>query len=83
MVARSGSYYGNPFMVIIGVMQGDPLMYTIFNIVLDVVIPLCDTVVTFEASVLGVFGRVVHTLYYLFYMDDRLLTSPTPARFQA
>ena len=52
-------------MVIIGMMQGDPLMYTIFNIVLDVVITLWDTVVTVEASVLEGFGRVVQTLYAL------------------
>ena len=59
MVVRSGRYYGNPSIVIIGVMQGDPLTYTIFNILLDVVIPLWDTVVTVEASVLEGFGRVV------------------------
>ena len=83
MVARSGSYYGNPFMVIIGVLQGYPLMYTIFNIVLFVVIPLWDTLVTFDASVLDGFGRVVHTLSALFCTDDRLLVSPMPTKFQA
>ena len=79
----SGRYYSNPFMVIIGMMQGDHLTYTIFNIVLDVFIPLWDTVVTVEESVLEGFGGVVQTLYAFFYMDDRLLASPTPTRIQA
>ena len=70
-------------MVIIGVMQGDPLTYTTFNIVLDVVIPLWNRVVTVEVSVLEGIGRVFQTLYDLFYTDDRLLASPTLARLQA
>ena len=69
MVARSGRYYGDPFMVIIGVMQVDPLMYTIFNIVVDVVIPLWDKVVTVEAAFLEAFFRAVQTLYALIYVD--------------
>ena len=40
IVAWSGRYYGDPFTVIIKVMYGNPLTYTIFNIVVDVVIPL-------------------------------------------
>ena len=69
MVDRSGRYYGDPFMVIIGVMQVDPLMYTIFNIVVDVVIPLWDKVVTVEAAFLEGFFRAVQTLYALIYVD--------------
>ena len=83
MVVHSWRYYRNHSMVIIGVMQGDPLTYTIFNIVLDVVITLWDTVVTVEASVLEGFGGVVQTLYALLYMYDRLMASPTPSRIQA
>ena len=82
-MARSGRYYSNPFMVIIGVMQGDPLTHTIFNIVLDVVIPLWDTLVTVEASVLEGLGRVFQTLYAFFYIDDMLLDSQSPSRLQA
>ena len=52
MVVCSWRYYRNHSMVIIGVMQGDPLTYTIFNILLDVVIPLWDTVVAVEEEVL-------------------------------
>ena len=39
--------------------------------------------VTVEASVLEGFGGVVQNLYDLFYTDDMLLASPTPARLQA
>ena len=52
MVAWSGRYHIDLFIVIIGVMHGDPLMYTIFNSVVEVVIPLWFKVVTVEASVL-------------------------------
>ena len=35
MVARAGSYYGKGFWGERGVMQGDPLSPTIFNVVVD------------------------------------------------
>ena len=49
----------------------------------DVVIPLWDKVVTVEASVLEGFFRAVHTLYALFYADDKLLAHPMQDRLQA
>ena len=38
MVARAGGYYGTSFQVARGVTQGDPLSYTIFNVVVDAVV---------------------------------------------
>ena len=66
MVSQSGMYYINSFVVIKGMMKGDSLTSTIFNIVMEVVIPLWDTVVTVEAAVLEVFSRIFQTLSALF-----------------
>ena len=66
MMAQSSIYYGNPFVVITGMMKGYPLTSTIFNIMVDVVIPLWDTVVAVDAAVLEGFLRTVQTLSALF-----------------
>ena len=39
MVARAGGYYGDAFKGAWGVTQGDPLSPTIFNMVVDAVVP--------------------------------------------
>ena len=66
MVTQSGMYYGNTVVVITGMMQKDPFTSTIFNIMVDVVIPLWDTVVAVDAAVLEGILRTVQTLYALF-----------------
>ena len=38
MIARAGGYYGTAFQGARGVMQGDLLYTTIFNVVVDVVV---------------------------------------------
>ena len=38
MVGRAGGYYGPPFHGEIGVTQGDPLLPTIFNVVVEAVV---------------------------------------------
>ena len=83
MVAQSRMYYVNPFVVIKGMMQKDPLTSTILNIMVDVVIPLWDTVVAVDAAVLEGILRTVQTLYALFWADDGLLASQTHIRIQA
>ena len=66
MVSQSGIYYSNPFVVIKGMIKGEPLKSTLFNIVMEVVIPLWDTVVAVDAAVLEGFLRTVQTLSALF-----------------
>ena len=46
MVAKAGSYFGRLFKGYQGVMQGDPLSPTIFNMILVAVIRHWVTVVT-------------------------------------
>ena len=38
MVTRAGGYYGEPFHGKRGLTQGDPLLPTIFNVVVDAVL---------------------------------------------
>ena len=38
MVTRAGGYYRAPFRGELGVTQGDPLLPTIYNVVLDAVV---------------------------------------------
>ena len=83
MMTQSRMYYVKPFLVITGMMKGEPLTSTIFNIVVEVVIPLWYTVVTVVAAVLEGFSRAVQTLYALICVVGRLLASKTPARIQA
>ena len=46
MVARVGRYYGGNFCRERGVMQGDPLSPTIFNVVVDAVVHHWESLVT-------------------------------------
>ena len=66
MMAQSRMYYVKPFVVITGMMKGEPLTSTIFNIVVEVVIPLWYTVVTVETVILEGFSRGVQNLSALF-----------------
>ena len=45
MVARVGGYYGSPLCGYIGVTQGDPLLPTILNVVVDVVVCYWESLV--------------------------------------
>ena len=80
IVALVGRYYGSPFKGSIGSTQFDPLSPTIFNMVVDAVIPHWETVVVVEEAYLEGFGRAVQTLAALFYVGYRLLASLQPAR---
>ena len=61
MVARAGGYYGNGFKGARGVTQGDPLSYTIFNVVVDVVVHHWVTLEVEEAENGGRGGRKAGT----------------------
>ena len=57
MVARAGGYYGEAFKGARGVTQGDPLLPTIFNVVVDAVVrPWIDGLVA-ETAEKGETGR--------------------------
>ena len=57
MVARVGGYYGTAFRGERGVMQGDPLYPTIFNVVVDMVIRYWVTGVIAESEARGDLGQ--------------------------
>ena len=82
MVARAGSYYGKVFKVGKGVMQGDPLSPTIFNVVVDAVVLHCLTIVVQEAERRGERGREGRHQAALFYADDGMLASSDPQWLQ-
>ena len=57
MVARAGRYYGTDFQGERGVIQGDPLSPTIFNVVVDAVVRHWATGVITEAEARGELGK--------------------------
>ena len=81
-MARAGCYYGAPFKGSREVMQVSPLSPTIFNIVVDTAIQHWEMVVVGEDAGPEGFWRAVQNLFALFCAEDRLLSSPQPARLQ-
>ena len=57
MVARSEGYYGDAFKGDQGVMQGDPLSPTIFNVVVDAVVRHWVTMALDKAEKRGERGK--------------------------
>ena len=57
IMARMGGYYGTAFQVLRGVMQGDPLSPTIFNVVVDLVVHHWVTGVIANAEEWGEQGK--------------------------
>ena len=57
MVARAGGYYGTAFGGERGVMQGDPLSPTIFNVVVDAVVRHWVHIIMEEAEARWETGR--------------------------
>ena len=57
IVARAGGYYGDAFKGARGVKQGDPLLPTIFNVVVDAVVRHWVTLAVEEAEKRGIGGR--------------------------
>ena len=53
MVARAGGYFGTGFKGERGVTQGDPLSFTIFNVVVDAVVHHWVTLALEESETLG------------------------------
>ena len=83
MAEKVGGHYGSIFQIHRGVTQGDPLLPTIFNVVVDTVIRYWVTVLGGAREVAGqVLGSSIHPLLELFYANDRLVASPESARLQ-
>ena len=80
MVSRARRYYDTPFKGSMGVMQGDLLSPTIFNMVVGVVIHQWTTVVDGEDTGPKGFGRASQNMAALFYAHHGILASPRPDR---
>ena len=75
MLARAGGYYGTGFKGARGVTQGDPLLPTIFNVVMDAVVCHWVTLVVEEAEKRGKEGRHQAAL---FYADNGMVALSNP-----
>ena len=75
MVARYGRYYGDSLKVYGGVVQGDSMSLTIFNMVMDALIQHWVAVVAGEEAGPEGFGIAVQTLSILVYAYYVLLIS--------
>ena len=78
MVAKVGGYFGCPFKGYQGVMQGNSLSPTIFNVVVDAVIRHWVTVVMPIEAGMGGLGLTIIDLVSYFYADNGLVASPQP-----
>ena len=75
MVERVGGYYVEAFKGARGVTQGDPLLPTIFNVVVDAVVCHWVTMSLAEAEKRGNEGRHQASL---FYADDGMVALSNP-----
>ena len=78
MVARAGGYYGTGFKGERDVTQGDPLLPTIFNMVVDAVVRHWVTLAVEEAETWGERGWEVRHQGALFYAYKGMLASSDP-----
>ena len=83
MVTRAGHYYGTPFKGNRGVIQGDTISPTIFNMVANAAIWHWNKMVVGEEAGLHGFRQAIQWLTALFYANDGLLASPKLDRLQA
>ena len=83
MAAETGGHYSPIFQRHRVVTQGNPLLPTIFNVVVDAVIKKWLTVVGLPQEDIGQgLGESIQTLTALFYADDVIVASPENARLQ-
>ena len=83
MVARAGGYYGAEFKGSGGVMQGDPLSPTIFNVVVDAVVRHWVTVMVEGAGERGECGKEGRHQNALFYTEDGMVVLSDPQWIQS
>ena len=82
MVAMAGGYYGAAFMGARGVMQGDPLSSTIFNVVADAVVRHCVAVMVEGSEERGERVQEGRHQNVLFYAGDGMVASSDPRWLQ-
>jgi retron-type reverse transcriptase len=75
VVAKQGGHFGMAFPATRGVMQGDIVSPTIFNIVVDAIVRHWLNLVLDDGSEVNGFGRTVREQLVLFYADDGLLAA--------
>jgi hypothetical protein len=83
VVARqSGYYYSEPFKVGHGVIQGDVISPTIFNIIVDVFLHHWDSVVSPVPTDTDALGTNILERLSLFFIDDGLIRNTVPKWLQ-
>ena len=73
MVEKAGGYYRAAFKVARGLIQGDPLYPTIFNVVMGAVVWHWVTVMVDSAEEWGKRGQEVRHQNSLLYADDGII----------
>ena len=71
LVCRAAGYYGHPFKSERGVIQGDPLSPTIFNLMLDAIVR--EWIFQMEAA--GFDTADTRVITVIFYADDNLIAA--------
>ena len=82
MVVRAGGYYGAAFTGARGVMQGDPISTTIFNLVVDEVVNHWVCVMVEGVKKQGERGQEGRNNNVLFYAGDVMVVSSDLQRLQ-
>ena len=82
MVTKSDGYYGASFKVDRGVLQGDPLSPTIFNVVVDAVVRHWVTVMVEGAEERREHGQEGGHKNVVFYADGGMVASSDPRWLQ-
>ena len=82
MVARAGGYYGTAFGGKRGVMQGNPLSPTLFNVVVDAVVRNWMNRIVEEAEARGETRQEGRHQASLFYADDGMVVLSDPTWLQ-
>ena len=82
MVVRAGGYYEKAFKGARGVMQGNPLPPTIFNVVVDAVVRHWIEGLIIETEEKGETGREGRHQSAVFYANNGMVVSSDPAWLQ-